>query len=78
MGLGAEEIIGPLTDILQEKRRKVLRHIIRRSRNHPQHQGTFATRNLLQQQVENRRVGRQEQSERMKQWKIAGAENFLT
>ena len=58
MGLGAEEIIRPLSDVLQEKRRKVLGHIIRRRRDHPQHQATFATRNLLPQQVEHRRVGR--------------------
>ena len=58
MGRGAEEIIRPLRDVLQEKRRKVLGHIIRRPRDHPQHQATFATRNLLPQQVEQRRVGR--------------------
>ena len=58
MGRGAEEIIRPLSDVLQEKRRKVLGHIIRRPRDHPQHQATFATRNLLPQQVEQRRVGR--------------------
>ena len=45
MGLGAEEIIRPLSDVLQEKRRKVLGHIIRRPRDHPQ-------------QVEHRKVGR--------------------
>ena len=44
-GPGAEEIIRPLCDI-------------RRTLNHPQHQATFATRNLSPQQVENRRVGR--------------------
>ena len=32
--------------------------IIRRPRDHPQHQATFATRNLLPQQVKHRRVGR--------------------
>jgi len=58
MGLGAEEIIHPLSAVLQEKRRNVLGHIIRRPRDHPQHQATFATRNLLPQQVEHRRVGR--------------------
>ena len=42
----------------EEKLRTVLGHIIRRSRNHPQQQAAFATRNLLPQQVENRRVGR--------------------
>ena len=58
MGLGAEEITRPLSDVLQEKRGKVLGHINRRPRDHPQHQATFATRNLLPQQVEHRRVGR--------------------
>ena len=57
MGPGAEEIIRPLSDILQE-RRKVLGHIIRRTQNHPQPKATFATRDFLSQQVENRRVGR--------------------
>ena len=41
-----------------EKRLKLLGHIIRRPRDHPQHQATFATRNLLPQQVEHRRAGR--------------------
>ena len=44
MGLGAEEIIRPLSDVLQEKRRIVLGHINRRPRDHPQHQTTFATK----------------------------------
>ena len=58
MGLGAEEIIRPLSDVLQEKRLKLLGHIIRRTRDHPQHQATFATRIFLSQQVEHRRAGR--------------------
>jgi len=57
MGEGANGIIRPSSDILRDKRRKLLGHIIRRPRD-PQHQATFATRTLLPQQVEHRRVGR--------------------
>ena len=71
MGPGAEGTIRPLSEMFQEKRRKVLGQIIRRTTN-PQHQATFATRNLLPQ-VEIRwvRWAAQERSGHMKQ-KIAG------
>ena len=58
MGEGEDGIILPLSDILRDKRRKLLGHIIRKPRDHPQHQATFAARTLLPQQVEHRRVGR--------------------
>ena len=77
MGLGAEEIILPLSDVPQEKRRKVLGHIIRRPRDHPQHQATFAIQEIFCHNKLNTEVWVSlERRGRMKQWKIAGAENF--
>ena len=47
-----------ISDILRDKRRKLLGHIIRRPRDHPQHEATFATRTPQPRQVQHRRVGR--------------------
>ena len=58
LGNSEGECIRPLSKVLQEKRRKLLGHIIRRPRQHPQHQLAFASRNLHPQRVEHRRVGR--------------------
>ena len=51
MGEGTDGIICPLSDILRDQRWKLLGHIIRRPRDHPQHQATFATRTFMPQQV---------------------------
>ena len=53
-----ENHIRPLSQVLQEKRIKLLGHIIRRPREHPQHQTTFYTRSLIPRTVDKRRVGR--------------------
>ena len=53
-----ENPIRPLSQVLQEKRIKLLGHIIRRPREHPQHQTTFYTRSLIPRTVGKRRVGR--------------------
>ena len=50
--------IRPLSQVLQEKRIKLLGHIIRRPREHPQHQTTFYTRSLIPGTVDKRRVVR--------------------
>ena len=53
-----ENTIRPLSQVLQEKRIKLLGHIVRRPREHPQHQTTFYTRSLIPRTVDKRRVGR--------------------
>ena len=53
-----ENHIRPLSQVLQEKRIKLLGHIIRRPREHPQRQTTFCTRSLIPRTVDKRRVGR--------------------
>lgn len=58
MSDGHHGYIRPLSEVLQEKRKKLLGHIIRRPRDHPQHQTTFATRTLIPRTTERRRVGR--------------------
>ena len=58
IGSAQNRHIRPLSEVLQEKRKKLLGHIIRRSRDHPQHQVTFATRTLIPRTTEKRRVGR--------------------
>ena len=55
---GHHKYIRPLSEVLKEKRRKLLGHIIRRPHDHPQHQATFATRTLIPRTTERRRVGR--------------------
>ena len=53
--------IRPLTEILQERKLKLLGHILRRERQHPLHQSTFATRSALPRETDHRRVGRPRQ-----------------
>ena len=53
-----ENPILPLSQVLREKRIKLLGHILRRPREHPQHQITFWTRSLIPRTVDKRRVGR--------------------
>ena len=53
-----DNAIRPLSQVLQEKRIKLLGHIVRRPREHPQHQMTFYTRSLIPRTVDKRRVGR--------------------
>ena len=53
-----DNAIRPLSQVLQEKRIKLLGHIVRRPREHPQHQITFYTRSLIPRTVDKRRVGR--------------------
>ena len=53
-----DNAIRPLSHVLQEKRIKLLGHIVRRPREHPQHQTTFCTKSLIPRTVDKRRVGR--------------------
>ena len=53
-----ENHVRPLSQVLQEKRIILLGHIIRRPREHPQHETTFYTRSLMPRTVDKRRVGR--------------------
>lgn len=54
---GKDKVI-PLTEVLAKRRLKLLGHIIRRERSHPQQQTTFATADLVTRQTSYRRVGR--------------------
>ena len=53
-----DNAIRPLSQVLKEKRIKLLGHIVRRPGEHPQHQITFYTRSLIPRTVDKRRVGR--------------------
>ena len=53
--------IRPLTEILHERKLKLLGHILRRERQHPLHQSTFATRSAIPRETDQRRVGRPRQ-----------------
>jgi hypothetical protein len=54
----ANRTIKPLSEVLENRRLKLLGHIIRRDRSHPLHQVTFLNNNLLPRTTENRRQGR--------------------
>ena len=58
---GFDRKIKPLTEILEEKKLKLLGHILRRDRNHPLHQTIFSTTSALPRETEMRRVGRPKQ-----------------
>ena len=58
---GFDRKIKPLTEILEEKKLKLLGHILRRDRNHPLHQTIFSTTPALPRETEMRRVGRPRQ-----------------
>ena len=53
--------IRPLTEVLQERKLKLLRHILRRERQHPLHQAAFATRSATSRGTDHHRVGRPRQ-----------------
>ena len=71
---GRDRKIKPLTEILEDKKIKMLGHILRRERRHPLHQATFATPSALPRETEHRRVGRPRQfwtvNVMQKAWKI--------
>ena len=50
--------IKPLTEVLEERRLKLLGHVLRREREHPLHQAAFKTQSALPRETEQRRVGR--------------------
>ena len=50
--------IKPLTEVLEERRLKLLGHVLGREREHPLHQAAFKTQSALPRETEQRRVGR--------------------
>ena len=72
---GTERKIKPLTEVLQERKLKLLGHVLRRDRQHPLHQSTFSSSLALPRETEHRRVGRPRQSwchGRLKTWRELG------
>ena len=63
--------IRPLTEILETKRLKLLGHVLRRPRSHPQHQVTFASYLALPKTTSNRRVGRPRKNWTIENMKLA-------
>ena len=53
-----EQVIKPLTDVLQAKKLKLLGHIMRRLNTHPQFQVTFKSKTGRVRCTNKRRVGR--------------------
>jgi hypothetical protein len=53
--------IKPLTEILEDRKLKLLGHVLRRDRQHPLHQAAFSTRSALPRETEHRRRGRPQQ-----------------
>ena len=45
--LGPDRKIEPLTEVLEQRKQKLLGHVLRRERQHPQHQVTFATASAM-------------------------------
>ena len=53
--------VQPLTEVLGERRLKLLGHVLRRDRQHPLHQAAFKTQSAVPRETEQRRVGRPRQ-----------------
>ena len=53
--------IRPLTEVLEQRRLKLLGHVLRRDRQHPMHQAAFKTQSAIPRETEQRRVGRPRQ-----------------
>ena len=58
---GIHRKIKPLTEVLGERRLKLLGHVLRRDRQHPLHQAAFKTQSAVPRETEQRRVGRPRQ-----------------
>ena len=54
---GVETKIKPLTEVLAQKRLKLLGHVVRRERQHPLHQSAFKTQSAVPRETEHRRIG---------------------
>ena len=59
--VGIHRKIKPLTEVLGERRLKLLGHVLRRDRQHPLHQAAFKTQSAVPRETEQRRVGRPRQ-----------------
>ena len=55
---GIHRKIKPLTEVLGERRLKLLGHVQRRDRQHPLHQTAFKTQSAVPRETDQRRVGR--------------------
>ena len=53
--------IKPLTEVLEQRRFKLLGHVLRRERQRPMHQSAFKTQSAIPRETEHRRVGRPRQ-----------------
>ena len=59
--VGPGRQIKPPTEILEDRKLKLLGHVLRRDRQHPLHQAAFSTRSALPRETEHRRRGRPRQ-----------------
>ena len=57
----ANGVIKPLTEILAERKIRLLGHVLRRERQHPLHQSTFSTSSAIPRETNYRKVGRPRQ-----------------
>ena len=55
---GIHRKIKPLTEVLGERRLKLLGHVLRRDRQHPLPQAAFKTQSAVPRETDQRRVGR--------------------
>ena len=78
---GPTRKIKPLTEILEERKLRLLGHVLRRERQHPLHQTTFSTTSALPRETNYRRVGRPRQfwttNNMEKAWEIIKREDPL-
>lgn len=70
-----------LTEILEERKLRLLGHVLRRDRQHPLHQTTFSTTSAVPRETNYRRVGRPRQfwttNNMEKAWEIIKREDTL-
>ena len=78
---GPTRKIKPLTEILEERKLRLLGHVLRRDRQHPLHQTTFSTTSAVPRETNYRRVGRPRQfwttNNMEKAWEIIKREDTL-
>lgn len=78
---GPTRKIKPLTEILEERKLRLLGHVLRRERQHPLHQTTCSTTSAVPRETNYRRVGRPRQfwttNNMEKAWEIIKREDTL-
>ena len=79
--IGPDRQIKPLTGVLDQRQLKLLVHVLRRGRQHPQHQVAFTTTSAMPREPEQRRVGKPRpnwiNSNMKKTWEIIFQNNPL-